>query len=39
MNNLDISFRFYSEMPHGWVIFPIPEARYALQDAFEFILD
>lgn len=39
MNNLDISFQFYTEIPHGWVIFPIPEARYALQDAFEFILD
>lgn len=38
-NKLDICFRFFNEMPHDWVIFPIPEARIALKDAYAFILD
>ena len=37
-DNLDISFHFYDEMPHDWVIFPIPESKKALQEACEFIL-
>lgn len=34
---LNISFRFYDEMPHDWIIFPIPEATYAIQEACEFM--
>ena len=38
-DKLDICFIFFNEMPHDWVIFPIPEAKTALQDAYKFILD
>ncbi len=38
-NKLDICFRFFNEMPHDWVIFPIPEARIALKEAYAFIFD
>ena len=37
-NNLDIRFKFYDEMFHDWVLFPIPEAEHALYEAFNFIL-
>lgn len=36
-DNLDICLRFYDEMPHDWVIFPLPEAKEALKEASEFI--
>jgi len=36
-NSFDVSVRFYPGMPHDWVIFPVDEAREALQEAFDFI--
>jgi len=35
----EFNYRFYMEMPHDWVLFPIPEASLALQEAYNFILD
>ena len=38
-NSYDITFSYYPDMQHVWILMPIPEADQALQETYEFILN
>ncbi|MEM7131635.1 MAG: alpha/beta hydrolase [Chloroflexota bacterium] len=38
-HNYNITFKFYTEMQHVWILFPIREANQAFQETYDFILN